>query len=201
MPNAIVMPMQMPNTRRIRQILAVIIVAASVALVAAVLVRQFRSNSSESASQPISPEIDMVITTLNFSEMRGNDKLWNLVADRADYHKSSGTTTLVGVRTEIYGSKTGGMVITSETGWYNEAEHLVKLQKNVHAVTKKGLVFDTEQLEYRTVPGVVVTDKPVKVVDGRLTLRAQGMNMSLNDEKVLFRGAVDAVIAGSHAKR
>lgn len=181
--------------------MAVVIVVASAALVGAILVRQFRLNTPESASQPISPKIDMSIAKLNFSEMRGNDKLWDLTADRADYDKKTGITTLISVRVELYGNKTGGMVITSENGWYHEAEHLVTLKKNVHAVTKKGLVFDTEQLEYHTGPGVVMTDQPVKVLDGRLTLRAKGMNMTLNDEKVLFRGAVDAVIAGSHEKR
>lgn len=172
----------------------------SAALVGAVLVRQFRSNPPESASKPISPEIDMSIARLNFSEMRGNDKLWDLTADHADYDKETGTTKLAIVRADIYGSKTGGMVITSETGRYHEAQQLVKMQKNVHAVTKKGMVFDTDQLDYHTGSGLVVTDQPVKVVDGRLTLTAQRMDMSVNDEKVRFRGAVDAVIAGYHGK-
>lgn len=190
----------MLNTRQIRQILAVVIVVASAALVVAVLVRQYHSNPPESASQPISSKIDMSIAQLNFSEIRGSEKIWDLVADRADYDKSDGATKLVGVRAEIYGSKTGGLLITSDTGWYYETKHLVKMQKNVHAVTKKGMVFDTDKLEYHTIPGLVVTDQPVKVVDGRLTLRAKGMDMSLKDEKVRFFGPVDAVIVGSHAK-
>ncbi len=53
---------------------------------------------------------------------------------------------------------------------------------------QKGMTFTTEQLEYRSVPGLVVSNHPVKVVDGRLTLTAQGMEMSLHDEKARFMG-------------
>ena len=193
--------MQMPNTRQIRRILAVVIVASTVALVAAILFRQFRSTPPETASKPISPEVDMSLSRLTFSEMKGNNKLWDLTAERADYDKEAALAKLTGVRTEIYDGKAGGMIITSKKGSYHEVQHLVTMQEKVHAVTKKGMVFDTEQLEYRSGPGLVVTNRPVKVVDGRLTLTAQGMEMSLHQEEVRFRGAVHAVIEGAHAKR
>jgi lipopolysaccharide export system protein LptC len=63
------------------------------------------------------------------------------------------------------------------------------------------MVFDTEQLEYRTGAGLILTDRPVKVVDGRLTLTARSMEMTLSDEQVRFMGTVNAVIEGYHAKR
>ncbi len=193
--------MNMPNTRRIRQILAAAIVTASVALVAVIVFRQIRSVQPETVSKPLSPEIDMSLARLTFSEMRGNEKLWDLVAERADYDKESGAAQLSGVKADIYGGKAGGMVITSEAGSYLEPQHLVRMQKNVKAVTRKGMVFTTEQLEYLTKPGLIRADRPVKVVDGRLALTAQAMEMSLNDEKVHFKGAVDAVVEGYHAKR
>ncbi|MDK9717996.1 MAG: LPS export ABC transporter periplasmic protein LptC [Trichlorobacter sp.] len=193
--------MQMPNTRQIRRILAVVIVASTVALVVAILFRQFRSTPPETASKSISPEVDMSLSKLTFSEMKGNEKLWDMTAERADYDKEAALAKLTGVRTEIYDGKAGGIVITSKTGRYHETQRLVIMQEKVHAVTKKGMVFDTEQLEYRSGPGLVVTNQPVKVVDGRLTLTAQGMEMSLHQEEVRFRGAVHAVIEGAHAKR
>lgn len=177
-----------------------VILTTSVALVAAILFRQLRSAPPETASKPISPEIDMSITRLNFSEMRENDKLWDLAAEQADYDKEAGTTKLTGVKTEIFGKKAGGLVITSATGNYFEDKHLVVMKKNVRAISKKGMTFDTEQLEYRSVPGLVTSNRPVKVVDGRLTLTAQGMEMTLDDEKVRFRGPVDAIIEGAHEK-
>ena len=178
-----------------------VIVASTVALVAAILFRQFRSTPPETASKPISPEVDMSLSRLTFSEMKGNNKLWDLTAERADYDKEAALAKLIGVRTEIYDGKAGGVTITSKKGSYHEAQHLVTMQEKVHAVTKKGMVFDTEQLEYRSGPGLVATHHPVKVVDGRLTLTAQGMEMSLHQEEVRFRGAVHAVIEGAHAKR
>lgn len=193
--------MQMPNTRQIRRILAVVIVASTVALVVAILFRQFRSTPPETAPKSISPEVDMSLSKLTFSEMKGNEKLWDMTAERADYDKEAALAKLTGVRTEIYDGKAGGVTITSKTGRYHETQRLVIMQEKVHAVTKKGMVFDTEQLEYRSGPGLVTTNRPVKVVDGRLTLTAQGMEMSLHQEEVRFRGAVHAVIEGAHAKR
>lgn len=193
--------MQMPNTRRIRQILAVTIVLASASLVAVIVIRHVRSTPPGPASKSISPEIDMSLTRLTFSEMRGNEKLWDLTAERADYDKETKAARLAGVKVDIFDGKAGGIVITAASGSYLEAQHLVTLQKNVHVVTRKGMVFDTDQLEYRSGPGVILADHPVKVADGRLTLTAQRMEMTLKDEKVLFRGAVDAVIEGYHAKR
>ena len=178
-----------------------VIVASTVALMAAILFRQFRATPPETASKPISPEVDMSLSKLTFSEMKGDEKLWDLTAERADYDKEAALAKLTGVKTDIYDGKAGGVTITSKKGRYHEAQHLVIMQEKVHAVTKKGMVFDTEQLEYHSGPGLVTTHHPVKVVDGRLTLTAQGMEMSLQNEDVRFRGAVHAVIEGAHAKR
>lgn len=193
--------MKMPNTRQVRRILATVIVITSVALAGAVLFRQLRSAPPETASRPTSPGIDMAINKLNFSEMRGNDKLWELTAEQAEYDKDTGTTKLAVVKADILDGRAGGMTITSEIGSYDEPRKVVLMQKQVHAVTKRGMVFDTDQLEYRTGPGLILTDHPVKVQDGRLTLHARGMELLLNAEKVDFRGPVDAVIEGYHAKR
>lgn len=193
--------MQMPNTRRIRQILAAVIITVSVALVGTIVVRNIRSDQPVAPTRPIPPDIDMSIDTLSFSETRGNEKLWNLSAKRVDYDKQSGVALLSGVTAEIFGSKTGGMVITSVSGSYDEPKQLVLMQQQVHAVTKKGMEFDTDQLEYRTGPGIVRTTSPVQVRDGRLTLTASGMEMTLVDEQARFAGPVNAVIKGYHAKR
>ncbi len=191
----------MPNTRRIRQFLAFVIVASSTAILTVVMFRQLRFSSSEITSRTTSHEIDMSLAKLNFSEMRGNDKLWDLTAERADYDKKTGKAVLTGVKAEIFAGKVGGLVISAGKGNYFEEQHLVRMQNNVQAVTKKGMTLVTDWLEYRSVPGLVTTDRPVTIRDGRLTLKASGMELYVNDEKVLFHGPVDAVIEGYHAKR
>lgn len=193
--------MQMPSSRRIRQILAVTILVPSVALVAVVVFRQLRSTPPESVSQTTSPNIDMAMTRLRFSEMSEDAKLWELVAERADYDKEPGVVRLSGVRLETFEGKTGGVVITSKTGNYQEAKRLVQMQGTVHAVTRKGMVFDSDQLEYRPATGMLQTEREVTVKDGRLSLKARGMEASLKDEKVRFLHRIDAVIEGAHEKR
>ena len=142
----------------------------------------------------------MAMTRVTFSEMRGDEKLWALTAEKADYDKEQGLVRLEVVRTEIYEGKAGGAVITSQKGVYNEASRIVRMNGKVHVVTKRGMVLDTEQLEYRAAENLLVTDKPVRVVDGRLHLTAVGMTLHTKDEKVRFHQQVNSVIEGRNAK-
>lgn len=188
--------MKMPSNRQIRQILAVVIVAASVAILGTIVVKNFTSETPELPASKKSPEVDMSMSKLRFSEMRDDSKQWELVAEKADYDKDSGKVKLSGLRLETFENKTGGVIVTSRYGNYLESERLVKMQEKVHAVTRKGMVFDTEYVEYRAASGVIKTDRPVRVADGRLTLRATGMELSLNDEKVSFLSQIDATVEG-----
>lgn len=192
--------MQMLTPRRIKQILAVAILVPSVALVTVIVFKQLRSSPPEPVTKTTSPAIDMAMTGLRFSEMRDDLKLWDLVAERADYDKEPGTVRLTGVQLETFEGKAGGVVITSKTGNYHEAERLVQMQGSVHAVTRRGMVFDSDTLEYRPAIGMLQTDREVTVTDGRLRLKARGMEASLKDEKVRFLKQVDATIEGKHAK-
>lgn len=191
----------MPDRKFIRGFLATTILLISFALVATVLMRQFKAAPPENIPKPTSPEIDMTLTSLNFSEMRGNDKLWDLAARRADYDKDAAVVKLVEPKTDIYYGKAGGMTISSRNGSYQEQKHLVTMREKVHAVTRKGMKFDTEYLEYNSASGEVTTALPVRLVDGRLSLTARGMLLSLNDETVRFKSQVNAVIEGYNAKR
>lgn len=193
--------MQMLSARRIKQILAVAIVVPTVALITVVVLKQLRATPPESVSHTTSPNIDMAMQQLRFSEMGDNAKLWELVAQRADYDKEPGLVHLTAVRLETFEGKTGGVVITSKTGSYQEVKRLVTLEGAVHAVTRKGMVVDTERLDYRPAHGTLATDRDVTVVDGRLKLKARGMEGSLKDEKVRFLHQVNAVIEGNHAQR
>jgi len=191
----------MLSTRRIKQILAAAILVPSVALVAIVLFRQLRSSSLESVPRSSSPNVDMAMNQVRFSEMRDDAKLWELVAERADYDKEPGIVRLSNVRLETFEGRTGGVVITSKTGTYQETKRLVTMEGDVHAVTRKGMVFDSELLEYRPATSTLLSDREVTVVDGRLKLKARGMAASLKDEQVRFLRSVNAVIEGNHAKR
>lgn len=188
------------SPRRIKQILAITILVPTLALVV-VIFRQQRTTSPETVPKTSSPNIDMAMNQVRFSEMRDDATLWELVAERADYAKEPGVVHLKKVRLETFEGKTGGVVITSQTGRYHEAKRLVTMQGTVHAVTRKGMIFDTDLLEYLPASGMLLTDHAVSVLDGRLRLKARGMEASLKTEQVRFLHQVDAVIEGNHAKR
>ncbi len=193
--------MQMLTRRRIKQILALAIVLPTAALIAVIVFRQLGSAPPEQVPQPASSGVDMAMNNLHFSEMRDDAKLWQLVATRGDYDKKTGLVRLSGVHLETFEGKTGGVMVTSTTGSYHEAKRLVVMEGAVHAVTRKGMTFDSDMLEYHPATGMLLTDRAVTVDDGRLHLTARGMEASLKDEQVRFQHQVDAVIKGNHAKR
>jgi LPS export ABC transporter protein LptC len=184
-------------TRRIRRVLATTVVVASAAMAGAILLKQFRAAPPETPPRNLSPQTDMAMTKLRFSEMRDDAKLWELVAENADYDKDGGGKARLRLpRLEIYDKKAGGAVVTSETGQFLESSNQVIFQGKVHTVTKRGLVMDTEELVYHTKTGLLVTKKPVTVKDGRLTLKGVGMELASRNEEVRFTGRVEAVLEG-----
>lgn len=189
------------SPRRIKQILAIAILVPTLVLVVVIVSRQQRASSPETIPHASSPNVDMSMNQIRFSEMRDDATLWELVAERADYDKEPGVVHLKKVRLETFEGKTGGVVITSQTGSYQESKRLVTMQGTVHAVTRKGMLFDTDLLEYLPASGMLLTDHAVSVLDGRLRLKARGMEASLKTEQVRFLHQVDAVIEGNHAKR
>jgi LPS export ABC transporter protein LptC len=189
------------SPRRIKQILAIAILVPTLVLVVAIVSRQQRANSPETVPQASSPDVDMSMNQVRFSAMRDDATLWELVADRADYDKEPGVVHLKKVRLETFEGKTGGVVITSQTGRYQESKQLVTMEGAVHAVSRKGMIFDTDQLLYLPATSLLRTDHGVSVLDGRLRLKARGMEASLKTEQVRFLSQVNAVIEGNHAKR
>lgn len=189
------------SPRRIKQVLAITILASTVALVAVIVSKQQRTTPSATVPHTTSPNVDMSMKQVSFSEMRDNATLWNLVAEQADYDKEPGVVHLTTVRLETFEGKTGGVVITSQTGRYQESKRLVTMEGAVHAVTRKGMIFDTDLLEYLPATGMLTTSNPVSVQDGRLRLKARGMEASLKTEQVRFLSQVNSVVEGNHAKR
>ncbi len=193
--------MSVQRTRQIRRILALIIVLASSALVVTVVVRQLRAPGPESAARVVSPGVDMSLAKPSFSEFRGSEKLWELTADRADYDKKAGLVMLTKAQARLLESAAGSISISADSGSYQESGRLVKMRNKVHAVSKRGMVFDTSRVDYRIDQGLIITDDQVRVSDGRLTLQAHGMELQVEQETVSFKGPVEAVIEGYREKR
>lgn len=189
----------MAASKRIRQILAAVILVISAAIAGTVVLKQLRSAPPDAPSRNSSPDIDMAMSRASFSEMRGDAKLWDLTAERAEYDRQTGLVRLHTVRTEIHESTAGGALLTSQTGLYDEQNRIVRMDGRVRVVTRRGMVLETDRLEYRPARGVVSTDRPVRVTDGRLTLTAVGMDLFLKDERVSFHRQIHSVIEGYHA--
>lgn len=192
--------MQIPSRQRIRQLLAGAMLVVALGLLALIL------RGKPTSSPPLSPDAapagaDMALKRFEFSEMQGARLAWRLVADKAVYEKDGGTAQLQVVSIIIHDEHGGTMTITAPRGTFQEKRQLVTLLDDVHGVSSKGMIMSGDVVYYNAKAGLVSSDRPVKVVDGRLTLTGTGMTMTVKDSRVRFTGPVTSVIEGNHGKK
>jgi len=191
----------MVSPRNIRLALAIIVITATIGIVAAISQKGSKSISPEPISQRIPNNIDLALQNARFTEMREGVVVWVLVADRAEYDKSGEAAGLTGIKMDFSRTKTSGAVtVTAAKGDYSAKNKNVRLRGNVRLVTEDGAVFETESIDYVAARSSFVTSQPVKFRHQRLELTARGFEMDVVKQQADFHKPVDAVISGHQGR-
>jgi LPS export ABC transporter protein LptC len=182
-------------------VLALLVTTAIIGIVAAIVLKSSHKARPEQVSGQLPQNIDVVLHNARFSEMRDGVTAWELVADSAEYDKTGEIAYLTGVHMECVKSNTHGtIIVTSTKGEYSNKTRNVRLRGKVHVVTESGMVFDTESLDYLAVPSQFRTAERVDYNHERLSLAAIGMELNVNEGKVRFFKAIEAVVEGVQSK-
>ena len=177
--------------------MAILVVTATIGIVAAISHKGSKTAPPESVPQNIPPNIDLSLNNARFSEMREGVVEWVLVADRAEYDKNGDMAFLTRINMEFPKTATSGKTtVTSEKGEYSVKTKNMKLRGKVHLVTDDGVSFDTEWVDYIAARDRFVTTAPVKFNHKRLALTARGMEMDVKIQKAYFHKPIDADVAG-----
>jgi LPS export ABC transporter protein LptC len=191
----------MVSPRNIRLALAIIVMTATIGIVAAILQKGSKSISPEPISQHIPQNIDLALQNARFTEMRDGTVVWVLVADKAEYDKSGETALLTGIKMGFSKTKTSGAVtVTAAKGNYSANSRNVRLRGKVRMVTEEGAVFETESIDYISSRSSFITAQPVKFKHQRLELTARGMEMDVNSQQANFHKPVDALVEGHQVR-
>lgn len=191
----------MVSPRNIRLALAIIVVTATIGIVAAI----HQKGSSPAPPEQVSPQlplnIDVALRNARFSETQNGRMVWSLVADRAEYDKSGDMAYLDGIRMEFAGKEPAGKIsVRAAKGSYSAKTRNVSLRGKVHITTGSGAVFDTESLDYLASGSFLTTADPVMFRQQRLALTARGMTLNVDEQVARFSKAVDATVDGLKSK-
>ncbi|NVN89897.1 MAG: LPS export ABC transporter periplasmic protein LptC [Desulfuromonadales bacterium] len=191
----------MVSPRNIRLALALLVISATIGIVAAIFQKGSKSAPPEQVSQQLPLNVDVALNKAHFTEVRGGVTVWTIVADRAEYSKKSETVHLFGIHMEFSRNHSAGTItVTAEKGTYSTKSNNVALRGKVHMTTASGIVFDTRSLDYLASPSRFKTTDMVSFRQQRMTLSAHGMDLDVDDQMATFHSAVEASVAGLNRK-
>jgi LPS export ABC transporter protein LptC len=187
---------------KIRQILALVIIAATLAIAGAIGLKAYRGMRSGPLLPKLPKNIDVSLQKIHYTETKGGVKKWDLVADKAEYDKVNELIRLGVIRFEVGGAgKERELVLTADRGMYQTVSKNVDLLGNVVAKSASGMVFTTGQAAYAAARSMVHTADRVKFSDGSLTVEGRGMEFLVEEKKMkILHDVTASFIPGSGKK-
>lgn len=187
----------MLSLRNIRLTLAILIVTATIGILAAISMKGSKTGPPEPPPQQLPQNIDIALHNARFTDTRDGTVIWELSAERADYDRDGDVAYLAGIRMVFPATRSAGNItLTAAKGSYSSKTRNVGLSGRVHVVTGAGATFDTEAIEYTASSSRFSTGRPVTFRHERLTLAARGMTLDVRDQTARFPGDIDAVVDG-----
>jgi len=185
----------MTKSNKIRQLLALFVVFASLSLIAAIVLKLYWGKGTEGLLRKLPKNIDVSLQKLHFTETGDEKKKWDLIADKADYDKKEEVTHLTNVRMIVAGdSSMGDITLTANRADYHNITKDVTLNGEVIARSASGMEFTTSSAAYIAARSLITSSRPVKFIDGRLTLEGVGMEFLTETKNLRLFSKVTATI-------
>ena len=188
----------MVNPSKIRQLLAMVIVLASLALAAAIALKVYRGMRSGPLLPSLPKNIDVALQKIHYTETKGGIKKWDLLADKAEFDKTRDVIRLSGVRLDVaLTGKPGNVVLTSAQADYHTGTKNVELIGGVAARSSSGMEFTTDRVAYIASRSMLQAPAWVKFSDGNLTVEGIGMELMLDTKILKINQQVTASYGGA----
>lgn len=164
--------------KKVRLLLAVIIVLAGVSLVATIVLKVSSDKNQPPALPGLPKNVDVSLQKIHYTETRDGVKKWDLLADKAEYDRERDMTRLTGIRMVVTGEQQAGdITLTADRADYNNKSRDVKLNGRVVARSASGMEFSSPTAEYVAATGLLRSPDRVRYTDGKMTLEGVGMEM------------------------
>jgi LPS export ABC transporter protein LptC len=190
------LPRIMIKSNKIRQLLALFVVATSLSIVAVIVVKLYRGRMTAELLRKLPRNIEVSLQKIHFTETRDGMKKWDLIADKADYDKKGEVTHLTGVRLVVAGGHaTGDITLTAPLADYHNASKDVRMDGKVVAKSVSGMEFTADDnATYVAARSLIMTSGHVSFTDGKLKLEGVGMEFMPQTKNVRILSKVTANI-------
>lgn len=185
----------MQKFNKIKQVLAIVVIAAASYLTVAIAVKYHRLKGPASILSDLPKNIDLSLKKVHYTNTKDGTLQWDLLAQKVDYFNDSGVIRFTQAEMVLFGS--GGpekYTLVADTADYLKKTGDVKLAGNITATNAAGMTFSTGHLQFDSERSLVSTDDQVRLVDASLSVEGRGMELSLDTKKLRVLHNVTAVI-------
>ncbi len=187
--------------KKIRRLLAVIILLAGGALMATIALKVLPGKHLSPTLPGLPKNVEISLQKIHYTETRDGVKKWDLLADTAEFDREREVTRLKGVRLVVTGDRqTGDITVTADRAEYDNKSKNVRMDGHVVARSATGMEFTTGWAEYNAAGGVLRTTDRVRFVDKQITLEGVGMELVTGTRNLRLRHDVTADIVGGARK-
>lgn len=185
----------MQKFNKIKQVLAIIVIAAASYLAVVIAVKYHRLKGPTDVLSDLPKNIDLSLQKVHYTSTKEGLLQWDLVANKVDYYNNSGVIRFTNPEIVLFGKgESGTYTLKGDTADYHKESGDVQLVGNVTANNESGMTFVTGHLEYSAARALVVTDDQVRLEDASLSVEGTGMELNLNTRKVRVLRNVTAVV-------
>jgi LPS export ABC transporter protein LptC len=172
----------MLNVRRVLALLTLL----AVIMLGLVVWRHVQQAPVQEVLEALSPEIDLALDNLNYTETQDGRKRWTLVADRAEYLRGNNLVRLTPVQLTFYEAGAfGDLNLTADHGELQEDTRQVDIWGDVIIIGERGERLQTESLRYKDQQRQLSTAAPIHYQEPRMELTGVGLLVDLDKNIML----------------
>jgi LPS export ABC transporter protein LptC len=185
----------MQKFNKIKQVLAIVVIAAASYLTVAIALKYHRLKGPVDMLADLPKNIDLSLQKVHYTNTKDGVLQWDLLASKVDYYNDSGVIRFAQPEMILYGKGDSGKYsVNADTADYHKKSGDVLLVGNIVANNESGMRFSTGHLDYYASRSLVSTDDQVRLEDSSLSVEGTGMELRLDTRTVRVLHNVTAVI-------
>ncbi|MFZ2447022.1 MAG: LPS export ABC transporter periplasmic protein LptC [Syntrophobacteraceae bacterium] len=185
------------NSRRIAQVVIILIVAGFSLLLAAGLWKGKERKGKQEAPQAPASHTEMKLTDIEFTEMEQGKRLWTLRASEASYFHDQQKTYLKSVHLTFYLENDEGEIhLESSDGVLHAGTKSIELRKDIRVNLPRGYVMTTDKADYDHQRRVVSSDHAIRLTGPGADIQGKRWEYRMTDSAASLVG-VKASLVGA----
>jgi LPS export ABC transporter protein LptC len=168
--------------KRRKSVFTFLLIVALIAIASVLLKTEGADKKRASSPVHIASGADYSLLLPHFVEMKGNDKVMDVKADKASYFKDDNMADLEKPRMIFFGADGKATHIEGEHGIIDTNTNDLILEKGVEVLSPEGHYFKSESLKYISESKLVVTDDPISITGKNFIIKGVGMRFDIENE-------------------